>query len=386
MAEVFNVLYLGNLTDIDTQEGNFTAENADSLVGLTFGKAGDPLHHQVKTFSPGSTGSDGGVSGAYDQTNNPAETFRIDGGPDQIFDASAVYNATVTYADGTTTAISAVVFQDTDGNTFLAPEFTANEDQAALEAAPIRSLTLDALAEGASLGLASYREKVNYVACFTKDMKITTQQGQRAVQDLAVGDLVQTQDHGLQAIRWIGTARRRAKGGLRPVHISAGALGVKLPLRDLVVSQQHRVLVRSRIVERMTGAPEAFVAAKFLLGLEGVFLGAAGQVVTYYHLLLDRHEVIYANGMPTESLMTGRQALYSIGLESVNEILTLFPAIWMSAGTPARPIVKGARRRNLIARHVKNSKPLHAPRDFGAVSYHYAYSRRWGLGNQAQGG
>ncbi|WP_069301675.1 Hint domain-containing protein [Neptunicoccus sediminis] len=386
MAEVFNVLYLGNLADIDTQDGNFTAENANALVGLTFGKAGDPLVHQVKSFSSGSTGSSGGISGAYDQTNNPSETFRIDGGPDQIFDASAVYNATVSYADGTTAAITAVIFQDTEGNTYLAPEFSANADQAALEAGPIRSLTLDSLAEGASLGLAANRETANYVACFTKDVMIAGQHGQRAVQDLAVGDLVRTQDHGLQAIRWTGAARRMATGGLRPVRIRIGALGVNLPAQDLVVSQQHRILVRSPIVARMTGNTEVFVAAKFLLGLDGVSLGPAGGVVTYYHLLLDRHEVIYANGMPTESLMTGRQALYSIGLERVNEILTLFPGLWISAGTPARPVVKGSRRKNLVARHVKNNKPLHAPRDFGADFNHSAYSRRWGLGNPAQGG
>lgn len=158
MAEVFNVLYLGQLADIDTREGNYTAEDADELVGLTFGSEGDALANQVKEFSPGSTGSTGGVATAYDQTNNPSETFSIDGGPDQTFDASAVYNATITYVDGSTDQITAVIFQDTDGNTYLAPEFTANADQAALEAAPIRSLTLDSLAGNRYLGLTANRE------------------------------------------------------------------------------------------------------------------------------------------------------------------------------------------------------------------------------------
>lgn len=189
---------------------------------------------------------------------------------------------------------------------------------------------------------------------------ISTQKGPRAIQELVVGDLVKTQDHGFQAIRWIGATHCVARDGLRPVHIRAGALGINLPAQDLVVSQQHRILARSRIAQRITGDLEAFVAAKFLLDLEGVSLGPVGEVVTYYHLLLDRHEVIYANGMPTESLMTGEQALYSIGQDSVSEITSLFPDLMMTAGIPARPILEGANRKQLIARHVKNNKALHA--------------------------
>ncbi|KEP71208.1 hypothetical protein DL1_11205 [Thioclava dalianensis] len=71
--------------------------------------------------------------------------FRIDGGVDQSLDGLAVYNATITYLDGSTAPITAVVFQDTSGNLYLAPEPTYNADQAALEARPIRSLTLDGL-------------------------------------------------------------------------------------------------------------------------------------------------------------------------------------------------------------------------------------------------
>ena len=360
MPDIFNVLFLGNLTDIDPIDGDNDAENASALVGMTFGGESDALAARVQEFSPGSTGYTGGTNNAYDQNNAPNETFRLDGGAEQTFDSAVVYNATITYIDGTTSNITAVVFQDTDGNTYLAPEFSANADQAALEAAPIRSLTLDSLLSNEFSGMTGSRQTTNYVTCFTDGVMITTQSGEMPVQQLRVGDLVRTRDHGVQPIRWIGRARTAAKGAMAPVCISAGALGGDFPRVDLVVSQQHRIVIRSKIVRRMTGASEVFVAAKTLLALDGVNLVHDTDDVTYYHLLLDQHEVIYANGMPTESLMTGKQALYAIGLGSVLEIMTLFPSLIHTAGQPARPIVKGPKIANLITRHVKNGVPLHA--------------------------
>lgn len=360
MPDIFNVLFLGNLTDIDTVDGDNDAENASALVGMTFGGESDALAARVQEFSPGSTGYTGGTNTAYDQDNTPAETFRLDGGAEQTFDSAVVYNATITYIDGTTSNITAVVFQDTDGNTYLAPEFSANADQAALEAAPIRSLTLDSLLSNEFSGMTGSRQTTNYVTCFTDDVMITTPAGELPVQHLSVGDLVRTQDNGMQPIRWIGRAQTRAAGAMTPVCISAGALGGGVPRTDLMVSQQHRILIRSKIVRRMTGASEVFVAAKTLLALDGVTLALTAENVTYHHLLLDHHEVIFANGMPTESLMTGKQALYAVGLGSVLEIMTLFPGLIHTAGQPARPIVKGPKIANLIARHVKNGVPLHA--------------------------
>ncbi len=84
----------------------------------------------------------------YD-TNNWffADSFRIDGGAPQYFDAVALYNAVITYADGDTADITAIVFQDVDGKTYLAPHLTENPDQAALTAKPILSLSLQSVLE-----------------------------------------------------------------------------------------------------------------------------------------------------------------------------------------------------------------------------------------------
>ena len=164
MATTFNVLYLGNFAAFDTTEGNTQAEQAATFVGQTFGSAGDPLHQYIGSLSPGSSGFAGGGTTNYDQDNNAAnDTFTIDGGGDQTFDGTAVFNATLTYSDGTTAAISAVVFQDTAGNTYMSPEFSANADSAAMEAKAIQSLTLDSLLGDSYGGMTADRLLTTFV-------------------------------------------------------------------------------------------------------------------------------------------------------------------------------------------------------------------------------
>ncbi|WP_238366487.1 Hint domain-containing protein [Mesobacterium pallidum] len=144
MATSFEVIYLGTVGAIDPTEGNATSENAASLVGQTFGTPAGPLYTQVHDFTPGNYG--GGDAAAYDTDNNLTnDTFRIDGGATQTYDALVLYEATVTYVDGTTGSISALVMQDTAGRLYLMPEMTNNADVAVLQAGPIRSLTLNSV-------------------------------------------------------------------------------------------------------------------------------------------------------------------------------------------------------------------------------------------------
>jgi len=358
MPTTFTVFSLGRLPVIDPVEGNNVAGNADALVGLSFGAQGNPLFESAVTFSPGTRGFSRGQADGYDQDNDPSENFRIEGGSNQTFDAISIYNATLTYTDGSTATITAVVFQDTDGNTYLAPEFTQNPDQDALEAGPIRTLTLDSLASNTSAGLGGDRESFDFVTCYTPGAMILTGSGEVPVETLAVGDPVFTRDHGLQPIRWIGRARRAARDALVPVRIARGALGNGCPNRDLIVSQQHRMLLCSRIAERMTGTAEILVPAKKLLGLPGVTLATDYDEVDYIHLLLDRHEIIFAEGTPTETLLTGPMARDTMSAECRVEIDSLFPGLLTAAGAPARPIPKGRIVRQLIARHLKNDKPV----------------------------
>lgn len=204
------------------------------------------------------------------------------------------------------------------------------------------------------------------VPCFTSGTMIETPQGTRAIESLCAGDKVLTLDHGPQPIRWIGArqltrADLMAKPKLLPIRIKAGALGSDLPRRDLVVSPQHRMLVRSAIAVRMFDAEEVLVPAHALVGMPGVTVEHTADTVTYYHVLFDRHEIVFAEGAPSESLFTGPEAMKSLPAAARSEILCLFPELRTPDHAPAaaRQIpAKGRRIRNMIHRHVKNDCPL----------------------------
>ena len=354
MPTTFNVIDLGKQIKIDRDEYDwYEAEKAHKLVGKSFGDTDDPLWAQVKSLS-GSDDKDSGGAGTdyYDQDNSEANGFHIDGGPEQTFDALAVYDATITYDDGTTAMISAVVFQDTDGQTYLAPEMSENADQSALEAKPIVSIEFDSLLASSSLGLAENRATGDFKApCFAPGVRISVPHGLVPVERLRVGDLVLTSDHGAQPVRWRRQFVVSATGRQAPVRVQEGALGGGLPWRDLIVSPQHRMLVRSKIAARMTGGAEVLVPAKRLVGVPGITRVTQSPVQRYIHFQLDRHEVVFAEGAPTESLLPGPMVQTLLPLTAPQMLCT-------ADGAPARPIPKGHVIRQLIARHRANAKPL----------------------------
>lgn len=364
MPTTFNVISLGIQADIDTTEGNNIAEGASALVGSTFGSLGDSLNDQIQTFSPGSTGFAGGTTTAYDMDNNvSSETFSIDGGPDQTFDGTSIYNATITYIDGTTATITAVIFQDTNGNTYLAPEFSANADQAALEAQPIRSITLDSLSGNTFSGLTGDRQTGNFAVCFAEGTLIRTPFGDRPVQSLIAGDLVETADNGAQPIRWIGGRSVPAIGPMAPIAFAPGSLGSGLPRRRMMLSRHHRVMLRNAVANRMTGIPEVLVPAHRLEDLGGVCTVQDLGFVTYWHFLCDNHEIVFAEGTPAETLYLGTEAKRCLTPEALEEVRALFPdLVGGDASHPAaRTLMDGARGKTLIQRLQRNRKPAVAP-------------------------
>lgn len=214
-------------------------------------------------------------------------------------------------------------------------------------------------------GVDDPNEPPYVVPCFTRGTMISTVNGEVAVEDLKAGDLVLTKDHGPQLVRWIGSKAidsllddRNEK--MRPIRIRKGALGNDLPEADLLVSPQHRVLVRSNIVKKMFGADEVLVAAKQLLQIDGIDIATDIETVEYFHILFDRHEVIISNGAETESLYTGPEAIKSLPLESVEEIFAIFPELRDRDYSPvaARILPSGRQARKLAVRHIGNSRPL----------------------------
>ena len=132
------------------------------------------------------------------------------------------------------------------------------------------------------------------------------------------------------------------------------------PAADLVVSPQHRVLVRSAIAQRMFGTDEVLVAAKQLCLLDGIDVASDMDTVEYFHMLFDQHKVVVSNGAETEALYTGAKALRGVETAALEEILALFPQIRDYSYVPeaARVLASGRMGRKLAVRHARSGKAL----------------------------
>ncbi len=202
--------------------------------------------------------------------------------------------------------------------------------------------------------------------CFAAGTLIDTPNGRTAVEDLVVGDLVETFDNGAQPVRWIKSrkiskADLAANPKLTPIKIQAGSLGQNMPMQDLVVSPQHRIMVSSRLSKRMFGEREALVAAKQLLPIAGVDYADVDEV-TYVHFMCDQHEIVFAEGMPSETLYAGKETLKTIPRESVEELFAIFPELHEVENgfvpEPARLLVRGRLARNFANRAARNKREL----------------------------
>lgn len=202
------------------------------------------------------------------------------------------------------------------------------------------------------------------VVCFCSGTLISTPRGQIPIEDLAEGELVNTQDRGPQPIRWhgkrhISTSEMAAYPKLRPIRLSAGSLGEGSPSSDLMVSRQHRILVRSKIAQRMFGTSELLVPAIMLTELPGIEEVKTNDAVTYHHLLFDQHEVITANDAEGESLFNGPSAIETIGPQAVEEINHLWPDIISNDhAVGARPFHRGHKVRKMLSRHAAHNRPV----------------------------
>lgn len=220
---------------------------------------------------------------------------------------------------------------------------------------------------GVAVDRTALTQETTNVICFASGTLIKTIAGEVPVEALSVGARVLTMDSGFQQVRWIGSrhltqSALAANPHLRPIRIAAGALGVNMPERDLVVSPQHRILVNSVVAERMFGDREVLVPAKHLLDHPGVEVDHTATEVTYWHFLFENHQIVFSNGMPAESLFTGPEALRAVSPKAREEILALFPELSEvnHAALPrsARRIVKGRDVRTLVARVMKNRKDM----------------------------
>ena len=159
---------------------------------------------------------------------------------------------------------------------------------------------------------------------FARGTMITMADGsQRAIEALVPGDPILTRDHGRQPIRWIGHARLRAVGAFAPVVISAGTLGNG---GDLILSQHHRVFLYQRQKLPGLSTSELLVQARHFVDDDQVYLRTGGYV-DYFSLVFDQHEIIYAEGVPSESLLVNDATVGRLPPDIADEVKAKFPGL-----------------------------------------------------------
>lgn len=175
-------------------------------------------------------------------------------------------------------------------------------------------------------------EEPTGVICFTSGTVLATPNGPRLVDDLHEGDKVSTKDDGAQEILWIGSrrmsgARLHAMPDLRPVRLRSGAIDGTVPEPDLIVSPQHRIVLQGEIAQSLFGTPEVLVTARDLKDDRGILTDYGMGEVTYVHILLPRHEIVWANGVETESFHPASTDLHTVTEDQRARLLAIAPGI-----------------------------------------------------------
>jgi hypothetical protein len=317
----------GHLTIYITSDGNVAVQHQDTGASYVYeGGTVDLGIESTITYSWGPDGSELIVDGVTVDTGSTAHTFAganepITIGASQAESGDGVADNLTGFFDG---SINEVTITDT-------PSYSPNYSTP--------------------------------VACLTKGTLVRTPNGQVPVETLRVGDLVCTYERGAQPIRWLGSRKvdlthaPHETDALRPILISSGALGQGLPTYDMSVSRQHRMLISSPIAQRMFESSDVLCAAIKLTALPGIFIDQACLECEYFHLMLDQHDIIFANDAPTETLFIGAETIGTISSKAKHELLRLFPELH-NTPSPACLIPTGKQQKQLIFRHTINKCAL----------------------------
>lgn len=188
--------------------------------------------------------------------------------------------------------------------------------------------------------------------CFVAGTQIATPDGSRTVETLRDGDLVLTEDDGPQPVRWTGGWAMMPDPDARPIRFAPGVLGNG---EALLVSPLHGVQISGAACELLFGEAEVLVAARDLLGMPGVSVAPGQGAIRYHHVLLDRHQILFANGAAAESLHLGPFAIDGLPRRQVQAIQASVDPLSiarMMRQPAARRMLKSFEARVLVARQM----------------------------------
>ena len=204
------------------------------------------------------------------------------------------------------------------------------------------------------------------ITCFDAMAEIETLSGTKCACDLQVGDQPVSVTDQNQKIIWISRriitpCEMLHNPKLQPVRIAANAFGEGYPSKDLIVSQEHRVLLSSKITQRMFGCGVVMVAAKFLTNLLGVEIFMPETPMTYVHFLLENHSAVQAHNIWAESLYLGPVVFDNLDLPTRRSLCACIAQYNLKSETSDFKLLGRQKAQNLLERHIKNQKPVFDP-------------------------
>lgn len=179
--------------------------------------------------------------------------------------------------------------------------------------------------------------------CFLRGTSIMTSKGEVRVEDLRIGDLVETVRGKAMPVKWVGrhVYKRNSPSwaaGIMPIRISRHALDAATPHTDLYVSPGHALFIDGALIR----------AGNLVNGTSIVpALPDDRETIEYLHVLLDTHEVILAEGAAAETFLL--QAGNHESFTNFAEFARLYPEGLTTAMTPFAPIVGYGGRKHLKA-------------------------------------
>ncbi|MGR3622160.1 choice-of-anchor L domain-containing protein [Pseudophaeobacter sp.] len=178
-------------------------------------------------------------------------------------------------------------------------------------------------------------------ACFLRGSLIETEDGPMAIEDLRPGMLICTYDHGLQPLRWVGSSRVSVSLATAPIRFAKGQFGAT---SDLWVSPNHRMLITGQFAELLFGEDEVLAKAKDLVNDSSIRPDLSCDQVEYFHLLFDQHEILYSQGVLSESYHPGPETTKGFDAQTQAELFALFPELaqpeQLGYGAAARPSLR----------------------------------------------
>jgi hypothetical protein len=180
-------------------------------------------------------------------------------------------------------------------------------------------------------------------ACYAAGTRIATARGLQPIEQLRHGDLVATESGAFRPVRWLGRRRIDCRRHPRPhevwpIRVQAHAFAPQQPVRDLLLSPDHAV--------KLDGA---LIPVRYLVN--GATIAPRRMArICYWHVELDRHDVLRAEGLPCESFLdTGNRRAFANGGTAIHLFADFTARVWdadsCAALTVAGPALDAARMR-----------------------------------------